>query len=217
MTWLRVGDGGCRGGGFTVGGRTGGGCIGGGCEAKGMGKGSTGAVAGMVEGDGIGKGSSGAVAGAIVGKGTGKGSTGAATSGARSSAEAMFTSEGRYGSPLEENEWPAVGGVSSGAAGLGAAELEVAASDKDRASGGPLAAGAATACDTDSPTAVLAAATAAAAAAAAVTAAAAASCGLVAGAMPLHRTLSGSAQIEVLGKKVLGTTILARLCASFPE
>ena len=48
MTWLRVGDGGCRGGGFTVGGRTGGGCIGGGCEAKGMGKGSTGAVAGMV-------------------------------------------------------------------------------------------------------------------------------------------------------------------------
>ena len=119
MTWLRVGDGGCRGGGFTVGGRTGGGCIGGGCEAKGMGKGSTGAVAGMVEGDIIGKGSSGAVAGAIVGKGTGKGSTGAATSGARSSAEAMFTSEGRYGSPLEENEWPAVGGVSSGAAGLG--------------------------------------------------------------------------------------------------
>jgi len=77
--------------------------------------------------------------------------------------------------------------------------LEVAASDNDGASTGPVAAGAATA------------------AAAAVTAAAAASCGLIAGAMPVHRTLSGSAQIEVLGKKVLGTTILARLCASFPE
>jgi hypothetical protein len=89
--------------------------------------------------------------------------------------------------------------ISSGEAGLGAAELEVAASDSDGASTGPVAAGAATA------------------AAAAVTAAAAASCGLIAGAMPVHRTLSGSAQIEVLGKKVLGTTILARLCASFPE